>query len=314
MLRAIAGCIAILPAFAAAQVPAGVPRDTSFSVASAFAKEVKRRPHISVAGITTDGVRLEKGLVFRNVGNRALKTDVFSPTTKATKHSAVLLVFGGGWKSGDRTHNYAMASWLAAHGYVAVTADYRLTPEAPYPAAVHDLKAAVRWMRASAKKLRIDTARIAVLGCSAGGQLAALIGATNGDALFEEISSKGPSSRVQAVVDIDGVLAFHHPESSEGTAAAEWLGGTYAQHPQTWDEASALTHIDADAPPFLFLASSSPRFQAGRGDVVRKLDSLGIYSDVHVYEDTPHTFWFFNPWFEPMMQRILSFLNARLTR
>lgn len=123
-----------------------------------------------------------------------------------------------------------MAAALAKHGYVAVSAEYRLSLEAAYPAAVYDLKAAVRWMRANAKQYGIDTEKIAALGCSAGGQLAALLGITNGNHHFEDsLDNANLSSDVQAVVDIDGTLAFHHPESAEGKAASQWLGGTYEE-------------------------------------------------------------------------------------
>jgi BD-FAE len=85
--------------------------------------------------------------------------------------------------------------------------EYRLSPEALYPAAVNDVKAAVRWMRAHATEYRIDTTRIAVSGCSAGGQIAALVGTTNGEKHFEGIGSNADrSSLVQAIIDMDGIL------------------------------------------------------------------------------------------------------------
>jgi pectinesterase len=76
------------------------------------------------------------------------------------------------------------------------------------------LKAAVKWLRANSTQYGIDTARIAILGFSAGGQLAALVGTTNGDKTFEDADEyQNYSSTVQAIVDIDGTLAFIHPES-----------------------------------------------------------------------------------------------------
>jgi acetyl esterase/lipase len=224
----------------------------------------------------------------------------------------VLLIVGGGWRSGDRTHNYAMCIALAKAGYVALSADYRLSPESPYPAAVYDLKAAIRWMRGHAKAYGIDTGKITVLGCSAGGQLAALLGTTNGNIHYEDwAGDTAHSAAVQAVIDIDGTLAFHHPESAEGTVAAQWLGGTYEQRPEVWAEAAPLEHVDSNTAAFLFINSSIPRFHAGRDDMIRKMDSLHIYSEVHTLDDTPHPFWFFNPWFEPMMNFITGFLEKR---
>lgn len=305
-------CIA-LSAFEAGGQAMGIPRDTSFNIPATFMKEKKKRPYITVADpARPKHIRLEKDIVFRTVDGRALVLDIFYPEQTRKRKPAVLLIFGGGWKSGDKTHNHAMATELAKNGYVAVSAEYRLSPEIQYPAAVYDLKAAVRWMRANAKHYGIDTGKIAALGCSAGGQLAALLGTTNHDPHFEDKNGNTAySATVQAVVDIDGTLAFHHPESVEGTVAAEWLGGTYEEKPETWTEAAPLEHVDSNTCPFLFINSSIPRFHAGRDDMIRKMDALHLYSEIHTLDDTPHPFWFFNPWFGQMMGYITGFLTKQ---
>lgn len=299
--------------YAGGQVASVSQKDTSFNIPATFLKERKRRSYISIAAPTLPGnVKLEKDKVYRAVGERELVLDIFYPKQTRKPKPAVLLIFGGGWRSGDKTHNHAMATELARKGYVAVSAEYRLSPEAIYPAAVYDLKAAIRWMKAHARKYGIDTGKIAVLGCSAGGQLAALIGTTNNKAHFEDrIGYTGYSSTVQAVIDIDGTLAFHHPESVEGTVAAQWLGGTYEEKPEVWTEAAPLAQVDSNTAPVLFINSSIPRFHAGRDDMIRKMETLHIYAEVHTLDDTPHPFWFFNPWFEPMMGYITGFLNKQ---
>jgi acetyl esterase/lipase len=209
--------------------------------------------------------------------------------------------------------NLAMATELANRGYVAVSAEYRLSVDATYPAAVYDLKAAIKCMKTNYKAYGIDTNKIAALGVSAGGQLAALLGTTNDNSHFEDTIGGGYcSANIQAAIDIDGILAFHHPESGEGVVAAQWLGGTYEQKPEIWKGASALEHINQHTVPILFINSSNPRFHAGRDDAIKKMDSLHIYSEVHTFPDTPHPFWFFNPWFDPMMDYIDSFFRNQL--
>lgn len=288
-----------------------IPKDTSFTIYSTLIKEQKKRPYIEIATPQKpDDILIKTELTYKEIAGRKIRLDIYCPKKTNKLKPAVLLVFGGGWRSGDKNQNVAMSIELAKNGYVAVSPEYRLSLEASYPAAVYDLKAAIRWMRANAKKYGIDTTKIAILGCSAGGQLAALVGNTNGNPSFEDaIGNANYSSNVQAVVDIDGTLAFHHPESVEGAAAAQWLGGTYVQKPEIWEEAAPLNHVTNKTPPFIFLNSSTPRFHAGRTDMIKKMDSLHIYSEIHTFEDTPHPFWFFNPWFNPMMGFIVTFLH-----
>jgi len=293
-----------------------VPRDTSFTINGTFIKEKKARPYIEIAQpVESKNSTSRKDLVYEEIGERKLLLDVFYPKKTKKKKPAVLLIFGGGWRSGSKDQNWAMCSELARNGYVAVTPEYRLSLEAPYPAAVYDLKTAIRWMRAHAKQYGIDTNKIVVLGCSAGGQLAALLGTTNGNSTFEDKTPGYPnhSADVQAVIDIDGTLAFHHPESAEGKASSDWFGGNYEQKPELWEAAAPLNHVSVTTPPFLFLNSSIPRFHAGRTDFIRKTDSLHIYTEVHEFPDTPHPFWFFHPWFKPMMAYIIQFLQKEFS-
>lgn len=287
-----------------------VPRDTSFTIHATYEKEKKKRPYIQIAApVMPKTVQTEKDLIFYRDADRALLLDIFYPKKRKGNSPAVLLIFGGGWRSGDKSQNHAIAIRLAEMGYVAVSAEYRLSPEAAYPAAVIDLKNALRWMRANSKKYQIATDKIAVLGCSAGAQLASLLGSTNKTTRLGGVEIDTTNASVQAVINIDGILAFHHPESAEGAVAAQWLGGTYEQVPKVWEEASALNHVDSSSVPVLFLNSSLPRFHAGRSDMIQKMSALNIYTEVHEFPDTPHPFWFFHPWFEPMMERVKVFLG-----
>jgi pectinesterase len=308
--------VALAAPVAAQQV--GAPRDTSFTVASAFAKARKNNPAISIARPAVPAsIQSRPNQTYCALGPRELKLDVFYPKAKRRKgYPAVLLVHGGGWRSGDRSQHVPMAQQLAAKGYVTATAEYRLSTEALYPAAVTDLKAAIRWLRANAATYGIDTARIAVWGFSAGGQLAALLGTTNGDPQFEgSACSTGHSSSVQAIVDVDGTLAFIHPESGEGddskgiSAATHWFGAPKTQKPELWHQAGALNHVTAHTPPILFLNSSVDRMHAGRDAMTRQLDAFRIYHEAHTFESAPHPFPLFNPWFEPTLKYTAAFLD-----
>ncbi|MCE7039613.1 alpha/beta hydrolase [Dyadobacter sp. CY312] len=309
----VLGCTS---AFAQIQ-PTGIP-DTSFTIKSSYEKELKYHPNIKVANPAVPAsVTVLQNVPYSTVSkDRKLLLDIYRDKDNKTKVPAILMIFGGGWRSGDRTHNATLGKQLAAKGFVTLTADYRLSTEALFPAAVNDLKTAVRWIRANGSKHGIDTSRIAVLGFSAGGELAAFLGATNGNKKYDgSQENAGYSSDVHAVIDIDGTLSFVHPESGEGndsksiSAGTYWFGYPKKERPDLWEEASPLKHVSAKTPPYLFINSSVDRMHAGREDFIKKLNEFGTYSTIKSFPDAPHTFMFFDPWFEPTLVAINGFMN-----
>ncbi|MGA9639500.1 alpha/beta hydrolase fold domain-containing protein, partial [Flavobacterium sp.] len=272
-------------------------RDTSFSNARAYAQARKKHPEIRlVEEFALSAVQERRNLLYGSVGNRELHLDAFYPRKKSkTKAPAILLIHGGGWRSGSRQQHIPLAQRLAELGYACFTADYRLSTEALYPAPVYDLREAVRWIRKNAQRFNLDTAQITALGFSAGGELAAFLGSTNQNAAYAGPAGRvAPSGRVQAVVNIDGILSFVHPESGEGddsrstSAATYWLGYPKRENYSLWEQASPLAHVDQNTPPFLFLNSSADRMHAGRDDFRKVLSQHGIYSEVHTFSQAPH--------------------------
>lgn len=292
--------------------------DTSYSTYSAYKSTARQFPDIRIVKEKSfASVKESRNLVYCVTGDRQLKIDAFIPTVRSkVKTPAILIIHGGGWRSGNRTQHIPLAQHLAAAGYASFTVEYRLSTEALYPAAVYDLKAALRWMRAHAKKFNLDTSKIAVLGFSAGGELAAFVGSTSNLAKFEKKDcNAGYSSDVQAIVDIDGTLSFVHPDSGEGddsrstSAATYWFGYSKKDNPALWIEGSPLTHVANNRAPILFLNSSLDRMHAGRDDFRKVLDERGIYSEVHTFEGAPHSFCLFDPWFEPTVNYVTDFLG-----
>jgi acetyl esterase/lipase len=296
-----------------------ITRDTSFTTYSAYIKAKKSHPNITwVSEELPKKVIARKDITYCNLDGRELKLDVFYPRKKSKKgYPAVVMIHGGGWRSGDRSQNIALGQQLALNGYVAVNVEYRLSTEAIYPAAVYDIKSAIRWSRGNAAAFKIDTSKIAVLGFSAGGQLAALVGTTNNEPRFEYKSScnASSSSKVQAIVDLDGTLAFIHPESGEGddskakSAGSLWFGASKTEKPELWHEAGGLNHVSTETPPILFINSSVARMHAGRDDMIKKLNQFGIYSEVHTFEGAPHVFPLFHPWFNDTVKFTVGFLD-----
>lgn len=290
-----------------------IKTDTSYTVYSSYKKYVKYFPQIENVKLKAfKNIVENKGIVYKEIGNRKLHIGAFYDKNIEIK-LAVILVHGGGWKPGNKSLMKPLAVEIASKGYACFTVEYRLSPEAKYPAAIFDVKSAIQFVKINAAKFNIDTTSVAVLGCSSGGQMAALIGATNGDKNFEERNTDYKSSaNVQAVIDIDGILAFKHPQSEEDVVASLWLNGSYETNPENWISASALTHTNKNTPPILFIGSQYPRFLAGRDDMIKILNLYGIYSQVEMFPESPHSFWLFHPWFEDTVNYIINFLDRTL--
>ncbi len=284
--------------------------DTSYTVNSAYHKSIKKFPNIKIVNPQLfENVTEKREIVYKEIGNRKLHVDAFLNKNKILK-PAVILIHGGGWKSGNKSHLKPLAQHIASKGYACFTVEYRLSLEAKYPEGIFDIKRAIQFVKENANEYKIDTSKVAILGCSSGGQMAALVGVTNHNLNFEDIVNKASqSSSVQAIIDIDGVLAFKHPESSEGEMASLWLGGNSQEKLNIWLQASALTHANKNTPPILFIGSQYPRFLAGKNDMIKILDKYGIYHQEETIKNSPHTFWLFQPWFEDTVLYVTNFLD-----
>ena len=295
----------------------GIP-DTSYSTYSAYTSTRKTHPDIKIVReFHYKSVKENRNITYCKLGERKLLLDAFYRSSKTkTRRAAIMIIHGGGWRSGNRGQHYPLAQRLADLGYVCFTPEYRLSTEALYPSAVYDLKSALRWIRSNAKKYNVDTNKIAVLGFSAGGQLAALLGVTAGNLKFEGTECNLKSlSAVNAIVDLDGTLSFVHPESGEGddskrtSAATYWFGFSKKENSKLWEGASPLTYVGKDTPPTLFINSSVERMHAGRNDFLKVLNENNIYSEVKTFSDAPHSFPLFDPWFEPTVKYTNDFLK-----
>ena len=199
-------------------------------------------------------------VTFAVVEGESLALDAYLPATPGP-HPAVILIHGGYWQAGDKESHARLGEWMAEHGYAAFAINYRLAPEFPFPAAVADVQCAVAWVREHAGEYDVDPDRIALMGTSAGGHLAALAG-------LAAVPASPPASwqpscgdpaadvGVQAVISCFGPvdLAFHAQESepAEGIVAV-FLGQACQDAPQLCAAASPMTYVTADAPPTLLV-------------------------------------------------------------
>ena len=223
-----------------------------------------------------------------------LHLDIYRPSElSAETRSAVVLIHGGGWTSGDKDSMSRMALILASYGLVAFAVDYRLLQGSQnrWPAQLDDVQRAVRWVRANAAKYGVNPNRIGAFKHSAGGTLASLLGMEetrdNSDASLARYSSK-----VQAVVDVSGPSDFTKFLGPEDMAVLTNLLGTdYTKHPEVWREALPVFHISEEVSPFLIVHGTQDRsvLISQAQEFFEKLQSAGV-SVSFIKVNDAHTF------------------------
>jgi acetyl esterase/lipase len=281
-----------------------------------LAAAVRAMPVIDMRPPLPDGVVEQTNVVYGTGGGRPLHLDLCSPAKIDRPAPAVLFIHGGAWRTGKRQDYRIYTTHFAKLGYVTATASYRLFREAPYPAAVQDVKCAVRWLRANAARLHIDPERIAVAGGSAGGHLSMLVGYApglhEGDGGHAEVSSK-----VAAVVDIYGPADLTTPVGRKASVVKDFLGGkSYDEAPALWQEASPITHLRAGAPPTLILHGTLDEVvPIGQSDLLAaRLKELGVPAEYERIDGWPHVMDASLPVNEYFKARIARFLEDRLRR
>jgi acetyl esterase/lipase len=186
---------------------------------------------------------------------KPLLMDVFIPQRRnATPTPAVLWIHGGGWEHGDKSGNSG-ARFLADSGFVTASLSYRLSGDAPFPAAVEDCKCAIRFLRANASNYGIDPERIGVAGSSAGGHLAELLATARQSAGLEGNGGwPDVSSRVQAAASYYGVSDLTGEFPADTVPYLEkFMGGAKKDQPDSYRRASPISYVARDDPPLLLV-------------------------------------------------------------
>jgi acetyl esterase/lipase len=211
-----------------------------------------------------EGVKFERGIEFSNIADQHLQLDLAQPEGPGP-FPAILCIHGGGFRAGKRESYDALCLTLAQKGYVAVTITYRLAPAFPFPAAVLDSKAAVRWLRANAAKYHIDPTRIGVTGGSAGGHLAQFLGVTAGVKEFEGEGNLEQSSAVNCVVNFYGPSDLTQSYGKSVDAAEVlplFFGGNLEQKHREHIVGSPLYWVTPNAAPTLCVHGTEDKYVA----------------------------------------------------
>jgi acetyl esterase/lipase len=214
----------------------------------------------------TEGVKNKWTDVAYAQTSAAQKMDIYLPNTAQDKYPVIVHIHGGAFMFGDKADGQ-LAPVLEAlkNGYAVVSINYRLSGEAKFPAQIHDVKAAIRYLRANGDTYKLKSDKIAVWGGSAGGHLSSLVATSGGIAALEDLSLGNPtqSSRVQAVVDWFGPINFltmddHFKVSGKGkpdhnaanSPESKLWGKPIQEIPDSVKMANPETYISVDDPVF----------------------------------------------------------------
>jgi acetyl esterase/lipase len=279
-----------------------------FCVAQASAAEKATPPDMNQSVSFPGGVTAQRDLVYARLeGFRPLTLDLYQvpPQPKQPPRPAIVYVHGGAWVSGDARHLKGFDDFpgtlaaLAAKGYVVAAANYRLAGEAHYPAAIQDVKSALRWLRGRATDFNIDTTRMMVWGVEAGGQIAAMVGTSCGVATLEpaaDANSKAQlaSDCVQGVIDWAGPTDFaswdadadRTAEAAAATHLGAYLGCEPADcAPGLVHGASPLSYIGPQTPPFFIQQGAEDKLVAPAQShkLYDSLEAQRIPADIRIY-------------------------------
>lgn len=241
-----------------------------------------------------------RDIEYASVDGISLRLDLYLPDPSPVDSvPLVIWVHGGGWRSGSKDGTYAPDT--LGDTYAVASVEYRLTDVAIFPAQIHDVKAAVRWLRAHAEEYGLDPQRFGAWGSSAGGHLVALLGVSCGNVDLEGTVGEylNESSCVQAVCDFFGPTDFSSLMAQRGVGATRrpmaedlLLGGAVEDLAQLAELASPMAHVSVASPPFLIMHGSDdatvPVEQSVAFDAA--LRAVGVDSTLIIIEGAGHGF------------------------
>lgn len=270
-----------------------------------------------MTGLATHDVELSADLAYSHAGGRPRLLDLYLPRGAARPLPVIVWLHAGGWRSGDRRHAPDLSRHFAMQGFAMASIDYRLSREATFPAQLHDVKAAIRWVRANAEAYGLDVRRIGLWGASAGGHLATLAALTPGDEFGDTpsehvdvptdvqavVTAYAPmdflvmdAQRDAAEIEVDDPSAFVLPPGARTGDARSYesllIGAPIHDRPDLARAASPLGYVTADAPPFLIVHGTSDRAVPAQQSMMLHHALVRVGADVtlHLVDGRGHGF------------------------
>ena len=229
------------------------------------------------ATVSTDTYQLAQGLPYGDQPRQQL--DVYRPGSEVGKAPMVVFFYGGSWSSGNRADYRFVGEALASRGIVVVIADYRLSPAFRYPVFLQDSARAVRWALEHATDYGADSARVFVMGHSAGAYNAAMVAL---DPRWLAAESLAPS-RLAGWIGLAGPYDFLPIGDRQTRVAFDW--------PATPEDSQPMRHASPASPPALLLAPTEDRLvntQRSTVALARKLKGAGVRVESELFDGVSH--------------------------
>ncbi|MFT5172587.1 MAG: acetyl esterase/lipase [Gammaproteobacteria bacterium] len=255
-------------------------------------------------------IKKTDGLVFKQADGRELKLDIYRSALDDTPRPLVVVIHGGYWKAGSRQAHGQQAIEFVDMGYSVASIDYRLSGQAPFPAAVLDVRDAIRWLSENAREHAIDASQIILYGSSAGGHLAAFMGLAAHSA-DREYGHGIDAGSLKAVISLYGMhdlsIGFHH----DHPFTEQFIGAAYVDDPAQYREASPIAHAHCGAPPVLLMHGTiDGSVPVQHSDLLAaRLKALGVPLTYDRIEGWAHCMSWFSPIAERTLWQIFHFLK-----
>ena len=262
---------------------------------------------------------VNKDITFKTINSKDIKLDLYVPKVKKEKYPLLVWVHGGAWKRGTKDNipkkNPLLLNSFLKEGYALASIDYRLSGEASFPAPVKDINDAINFLYDNASKYRIDVENIAIMGRSAGGHLACLLGASNSNNV--DFYSK-PKYKVVSVVSFFGptdLLALGNKgdkKTSKKSSVSRFLGDIPSDNPELAKKASVTTYITKKSPAFILLHGDiDKQVPLSQSTLLKELlDKNGIENKLFIEKGVGHSDKVFDT--EKYVPEVVSFVKKHL--